>query len=79
MLTGRPPWPRDVLLAGFRKRGDFTLPPEAVTGAPAELVARAQAHLDALGDPDPAGRPTTEAALAEALALRAASIAAGLS
>jgi hypothetical protein len=50
-----------------------------VAGAPPPLVARVQEHLDALGDPDPSARPTTEAALAEAFALRAESIAAGLS
>ncbi len=78
MLTGRPPWSRDVLLAGFRKRGDFLLPADVTAGAPPELVAQVQAHLDALGDPDPDARPTTEAALAEAFALRASSIAAGM-
>jgi hypothetical protein len=78
MLTGRAPWSRDVLLAGARRRGDFVLPAEVVAGAPNALVARVQEHLDALGDPDPEKRPTTEGALAEAFALRAESIAAGL-
>ena len=79
MLTGRPPWSRDVLLAGARRRGDFRLPEEVTAGAPAAVVARVQEHLDALGDPDPAQRPSTEAALADAFALRAEIIAAGVS
>jgi tetratricopeptide (TPR) repeat protein len=70
MLVAAPPWPRDVLLAGTRRRGDFHLPPAAVQGAPAALVRALQDHLDRLGDPDPENRPETTRALAEARALR---------
>ncbi len=67
-LTARHPWPREVLLAGTRKKDDLLLPP-TVTGHP-PLIAAIQAHLLHMGDPDPAGRPSTEEALAEAQALR---------
>jgi len=77
MLTGRHPWPREQLLAGPRHRGDFRLPAEVGGDAPPALVAALQAHLDRLGDPSAAGRPSTDDALAEALALRADAIAAG--
>jgi hypothetical protein len=70
MLTGAPPWPRDVLLAGTRRRGDFRLPDTAVENASPALVQALQQHLDHLGDPDPDNRPDTIRALAEARALR---------
>lgn len=70
MLTGAPPWPRDVLLAGTRRRGDFRLPEGAVQGASEPLVHALQEHLDRLGDPEPENRPDTTRALAEARALR---------
>jgi serine/threonine-protein kinase len=76
MLTGRHPWSREVLLSGARARGDFKLPPEVV-GPPA-LLAALQDHLDRIGDPDPAGRPSTDAALAEAQAMRADAITLGV-
>src|SRR5262249_3074420 len=37
MLTGRHPWPREILLAGARARGDFRPPADVVAGAPAAL------------------------------------------
>ncbi len=70
MLTGAPPWPRDVLLAGTRRHGDFRLPHIAVKDGSAALVQAVQEHLDRLGDPDPDNRPDTTRALAEARALR---------
>jgi tRNA A-37 threonylcarbamoyl transferase component Bud32 len=73
-LTGRHPWPREVLLAGTRRPGDFALPADKIAGPP-ELVAAVQAHLDRLGDPDPAARPSTEQALADAGRLREEAIA----
>jgi serine/threonine-protein kinase len=66
MLTARAPWPRDVLLAGRRARGDFRLPEEVTHDHDPALVNALQAHLDDLGDPDSARRPTTKAALATA-------------
>jgi len=79
-LTGRHPWPRAVLLAGARTRGDFRLPtgdaPGAVRGPP-ELLEAVQTHLDRLGDPDAANRPSTEEALAAAQRLREDAIALG--
>ncbi|MBP9202532.1 MAG: serine/threonine protein kinase [Kofleriaceae bacterium] len=76
MLVGRVPWPREVVLAGTRHADDVVLPAAATTGMPPALLADVQAHLRALGDPDPARRPSTSAALAEAVALRARTIAA---
>jgi serine/threonine-protein kinase len=73
-LTGRPPWTREVLLAGTRTRDDFKL---AVAGPP-DLLAALQAHIDRLGDPDPRGRPSTDEALASAARLREAAIAMGI-
>jgi len=78
MLTGRHPWPREVLLAGIRKRGDFRLPAEVAAQAPAVLVDQLQEHLDQLGDPDPRGRPTTLAALAGGQRLRDEAVALGI-
>jgi serine/threonine-protein kinase len=75
MLTGRHPWPREVLLAGRRTRGDFALPAEVVGPASGELVTALQDHLDALGDPNPEGRPETATALEAARVLRDLAIA----
>jgi len=75
MLTGQPPWPRDVLLAGTRKRGDFTLPEKTVRDVDPALVAALQAHLDELGDPDSDRRPETTNALSTAQDLRDAAVA----
>ncbi|HTM20159.1 MAG TPA: serine/threonine-protein kinase [Kofleriaceae bacterium] len=77
MLTGRYPWPRDILLAGTRKRGDFRLPPAVLSDAPAEIAGGLEDHLDRIGDPDPSGRPDTEQALRTALYLRDLAIAEG--
>jgi hypothetical protein len=77
MLTGRYPWPRDLLLAGTRKKGDFRLPPAVLSDAPAEIAEGLEAHLDRMGDPDPAGRPGTEEALRTARHLRDLAIAEG--
>jgi len=63
MFTLRYPWPPHVLLAGTRKRGDFLLPSQLREGAPADLIAAVQEHLDQLGDPDASARPDTAAAL----------------
>ena len=70
MLTGRYPWPRDVLLSGARTADDFALPGEVTAGAPAELRTRLERHLAALGSPAQDDRPGPEDAAAEALALR---------
>ncbi len=78
MLTGRHPWTRDVLLGGARTPDDFRLPAATLAAAPPALAAAVQAHLDRLGAIDPDARPATEPALAEAFALRASAIAAGV-
>jgi tetratricopeptide (TPR) repeat protein len=78
MLTGHHPWSREQLLAGTRSRGDFALPPEVRAPLPPALAAALQDHLDRLGDPEGAARPTTAAALAEALTLRTEAIALAL-
>lgn len=70
MLTVSYPWPRDVLLAGARKPGDFRLPDTIVAGAPEELMRALAEHLARIGDPDMENRPDTPTALAEARALR---------
>lgn len=75
MLTGRHPWPRDVLLAGTRSADDFRLPDEVLAGAPADLAQALAAHLARLGDPMVDNRPDTLAAVAEARRLRDAAIA----
>jgi tetratricopeptide (TPR) repeat protein len=76
-LTARHPWPREVLLAGTRTPDDFRLPSEQIAG-PRELLADVQAHLDHLGDPEAARRPTTDEALATAERLREEAIALGV-
>lgn len=69
MVTARPPWSRERVLAGARKREDFLLPDEVLAAAP-EVADDLHAHLLALGDPDPGKRPSTAEALAEAQRLR---------
>ncbi len=69
MVTARPPWSRELVLAGKRKREDFLLPEEVLAGAPG-VADDLHAHLLALGDPDPSKRPSTSDALAEAQRLR---------
>ncbi|MBK7534416.1 MAG: serine/threonine protein kinase [Myxococcales bacterium] len=69
MVTARTPWPREQILSGKRARDDLRLPPEVTAAAPA-VAADLQSHLLALGDPDPAQRPTTADALATAQRLR---------
>ena len=76
-LTGRHPWARDVLLAGTRTANDLQVPAGGIEGPP-ELLVAVQAHLARLGDPDPAARPDTEAALASAQELREHAIALGV-
>ena len=75
MLTGHHPWSREQLLAGARTATDFRLPAEVTATVPTAVAAALAAHLDQLGDPVTAARPTTEAALAAAMALRAQAIA----
>jgi tetratricopeptide (TPR) repeat protein len=78
MLTGRPPWPREIVIAGLRKREDVQLPDLVMKSAPAAVMAAIQDHLYELGDPDPAGRPSTSDALTAALRVREIAIGAGL-
>jgi hypothetical protein len=78
MLTGRTPWPREIIIAGLRKRGDVQLPDAVMKLAPAKVMNAIQEHLYELGDPDPAGRPSTSDALDVALRLREIAIGAGL-
>jgi tetratricopeptide (TPR) repeat protein len=78
MLTGRTPWPREIIIAGLRKRGDVQLPDAVMKTAPARVMEAIQEHLYVLGDPDPAGRPSTTDALDDALRLREIAIGAGL-
>jgi tetratricopeptide (TPR) repeat protein len=75
MLTGRTPWGREALTS-VRRADDFRLPPGVCASAPG-LADAIEHHLVHLGDPDPARRPTTAAALATALRLREQIIAAG--
>jgi hypothetical protein len=75
MLTGQYPWPPHLLLSGARRRGDFKLPERLRDAAGPELGAALQRHLDALGDPDSAGRPDPHEALDAAVDLRDAAIA----
>ncbi len=78
MLTGRHPWSREVILGGARPPDDFRLPEATLAGVPPALAAGVQAHLDAMVAREVAARPTTEAALATAAALRADAIGAGI-
>jgi eukaryotic-like serine/threonine-protein kinase len=76
MLTGRAPGTREAIIAGARRPEDFRLPPEVFASAP-HLAADVQRHLDRISDADPAKRPSTAEALAEAQRLRERLIAAG--
>ena len=67
MFTGRTPWTREVVMSGARTSHDFTLPVELLAPGLADDI---QAHIAHLGDPDPAKRPTSAVALAEAQRLR---------
>ncbi|HEY1554214.1 MAG TPA: serine/threonine-protein kinase [Kofleriaceae bacterium] len=77
MLAGRAPWTRDVVMAGTRHRDDFRLPGD-VRAAAGALADALDEHLQALGDPEPANRPTTAQALAESQHLRERAIAADI-
>ncbi len=68
-LTARTPWQR-ALTAAVRGTDDFRLPAEVFAGFPTDVADEVQQHLARLGDPDPAKRPTTAQALAEAQRLR---------
>ena len=70
MLSGRHPWSAEVLLAGTRTKTDFRLPEDVTAGHSLELVTMLREHLDSIGDPEVANRPTTAAAVAQARALR---------
>jgi hypothetical protein len=76
-LTGRHPWPRELLLAGVRGPGDFRLPVEIAAAGDPALIAGLQLHLDRLGSPDARARPDSNAALAEAQELRDHAVAIG--
>jgi tetratricopeptide (TPR) repeat protein len=78
MLTGRTPWPREIIIAGLRKRGDVQLPDAVMKSGPPKLMAAIQEHLYELGDPDPAARPSTSDSLDAATRLRAIAIGEGL-
>ena len=74
-MTGRTPWSREILMAGTRHAEDFLLPGEVLAQA-RSVADEIQAHLLRIGDPEPARRPTTHQALAEAQRLRERIIAA---
>jgi len=74
-LTGKTPWSRDVLMAGTRSAEDFLLP--AAILATTAIGEEVQAHLMRIGHPDPASRPSSAQALADAQRLRERLIAAG--
>ena len=78
MCTGHPPWSREVALSGERHADDFRLPPAVLAPVAPPLADAIQRHLMTLGDPDPARRPTTAQALAEAQRLRERIVAAGI-
>lgn len=69
MVTARAPWPRELLLSPARSRDDFRLPAAVRATAPA-VTQDLEEHLMSLGEPDPARRPSTAAALATAQRLR---------
>ncbi len=75
-ITARTPWSRERLMAGIRKAEDFLLPQSAFTNLPQAVIDEVQQHMLRIGDPDPAKRPTTAQALAEAQRLRERLIAA---
>jgi tetratricopeptide (TPR) repeat protein len=78
MLSGHTPGSRGGVIGSLREAADFRLSPSLFDGA-SELAEDVQQHLDRLSDPDPAKRPTTMQALAEAQRLRERVVAAGLS
>ncbi len=69
MFTGRTPWAREAVMAGTRRPQDFALPRAIFQEAPS-LADDVQAHLDRLADADPAKRPSTAQAVAEAQRLK---------
>jgi tetratricopeptide (TPR) repeat protein len=75
-LTARTPWER-ALMAGVRKSDDLRLPEFVFAGVPKEIAEEVQHHIQRMGDPDPAKRPTTAQALVESQRLRERVIAAG--
>jgi len=75
-LTARTPWSRERLMAGIRRAEDFLLPASILAAFPA-VADEVQQHLLRIGDPDPAKRPSTAKALADAQRLRERIIAAG--
>jgi len=75
-LTARTPWSRERLMAGIRKAEDFVLPTSVFTGLPQAVADEVQQHMLRIGEPDPAKRPTTAQALADAQRLRERVIAA---
>ncbi|MFT3692286.1 MAG: protein kinase [Kofleriaceae bacterium] len=76
MFTGHVPWNREQVMAGTRRPGDFQIPRAIFQDAPS-LSEAVQQHIDHLADPEPAKRPTTFQALAEANRLKERIIAAG--
>jgi hypothetical protein len=75
-LTARTPWSRERLMAGIRKADDFQLPSSVFANLRPDVADEVQQHLFRIGDPDPAKRPTTAQALADAQRLRERVIAA---
>jgi serine/threonine-protein kinase len=75
-LCARTPWSRERLMAGIRKAEDFLLPSSVTANMPQAVAEEVQAHLYRIGNPDPAKRPATSAALADAQRLRERVIAA---
>jgi serine/threonine-protein kinase len=78
MLTGHTPGARGGVIGSLREAADFRLPSELFKEAPA-LTNDVQRHVDRISDPDPAKRPATTQALAEAQRLRERIIAVGAS
>lgn len=76
MFTGHVPWNREQMMAGTRRPGDFQIPRAIFQDAPS-LSDAVQQHIDGLANPDPAKRPSTFQALAEANRLKERIIAAG--
>jgi tetratricopeptide (TPR) repeat protein len=76
MLTGRTPGSREGVIGGRRDATAFVVPHDVFAGAES-IADDVQAHLNRLSDPDPAKRPTTAQAVAEAQRLRERATAAG--
>ncbi len=76
MMTGHTPGSRGGVIGSLREAADFRLP-SALFGDAPEVATGVQQHLDRLSDPDPARRPTSMQALAEAHRLRERVVAAG--